>query len=91
MRNNVFGALIALEEISEDKLIGKKMIEAAVSLDESLAELLKVEIRRLKQLAKNGVSEEIQKTNNLVRSIIIAITLTDGKIKAGLDLYLGRS
>lgn len=76
------------ENTIDNTLLGKKMIETALNLDESLVELLKTEIRRLKLLTKNdNALEEIQKTNNLIKSIIIAITLTDEKIKTGLDLY----
>jgi hypothetical protein len=78
------------ENNCDNKIIGKKIIETAVNLDESLVELLKIEIRMLKQLTKSSDTfEELQKTNNLVRSIIIAIMLTDEKIKTGLDLYIG--
>lgn len=69
------------------KLIGKKMIETAVSLDEALAEILKVEVKRLKQLAKsNNSPEDLQKTNRIIKNIIIALTITDEKIRTGIDL-----
>jgi hypothetical protein len=79
------------ESNSDNILLGKRMIETAVNLDESLVDLLKIEIKRLKQLLRNDVAyEELHKTNNLVKNIIILITLTDEKIKTGLDLYLGK-
>lgn len=71
-------------------LIGKRMIETAVNLDESLVEILKVEVRRLKQLTKgNYAPEEMQRTNNLIKNIIMALTITDEKIKTGIDLCFG--
>lgn len=74
----------------DNTLLGKRMIEIAVNLEESLVDLLKLEIRRLKQLTRNNIAlDELQKTNTLVKNIIILITLTDEKIKTGLDLYLG--
>ncbi|MDD4503955.1 MAG: hypothetical protein PHS15_03895 [Clostridiaceae bacterium] len=78
------------EKNSSNELIGRKMIETAVSLDESLIEILKIEIRRLKQLAKtNNAPEELHRTNNLIRNIIMALTITDEKIKTGIDLCFG--
>ena len=69
------------------KIIGKKMIETAVHLDESLAEILKVEVKRLKQLAKSSNAlEELQRTNHIIKNIIIALTITDEKIKTGIEL-----
>lgn len=70
-----------------NKMIGKKMIENAINLDESLAEILKVEVKKLKQLAKTtNTPEELLKTNNIIKNIIIALTLTEEKIKMGIDL-----
>lgn len=78
------------EKVIDNKLIGKKMIETAISLDESLVEILKVEIRGLKQLAKNNnAPEEMHKINNLIKNIIIALTITDEKIRTGIDLCFG--
>lgn len=70
-----------------NKLIGKKMIENAINLDESLAEILRLEVRKLKILMKTANSpEELLKTNNMIKNIIIALTLTEEKIKMGIDL-----
>ncbi len=68
--------------------LGKTLILAAINLDEALAELLKLEIRRLKQLLReDSYLEEVQKTHNLIRYIIMALTLTDEKINTGMILY----
>lgn len=70
-------------------MIGKKIIETASRLDESLAEILKVEVNRLKQLIKNKSSnDELLKTNTLIKNIIMALTVTEEKIKIGMDLYM---
>jgi hypothetical protein len=75
-----------------NNLIAKKMIEAAVSLDESLVEILRIEVKRLKQLLKGSSNiEELQRTNNLIKTIIMALTITDEKIKTGIELYDGSS
>lgn len=71
-------------------LIGKKMVETAVNLDEALVEILRVEVKRLKQLAKNNnAPEEMQKTSILIKNIIMALIITDEKIKTGIDLCFG--
>lgn len=78
-----------MDNKNADKLLlGKRMIETAINLDESLVDLLKIETRRLKQIIKEKNNfEEVQKTIKLVRNIIIVLTLTDEKIKTGLELY----
>ncbi len=78
----------------EMTLLGKKMIEAAINLDEALFSLLKVEIRRLTSALKKKESteEDARKIANLIRSLIIAIQLTNEKVETGLDLcFLKRS
>jgi len=76
-----------------NRLIGEKLIKIAINFDESLAEMLKVEVKRLKRLAKSNNAfetietfEELRKTNNLVRNIILALTITDERIRIGIDL-----
>ncbi len=71
------------------------MIKTAINFDESLAEILKIEVKRLKKLAKcNNTSntietfEELRKTNNLIRNIILALTITDERIRIGIDLCI---
>lgn len=79
-----------VENNMDNAVLGQTLILAAVSLDEALADLLKVEIKRLKQLSKEDVFfDETQKLYSLVRSIIMALTLTDEKIKAGMVLCKG--
>jgi hypothetical protein len=78
----------------DNRLIARKMIETAIKFDESLVEILKVEVKRLKQLAKsnsNSDIEELQKTNRLIKNIIIALSITDEKIKTGIDFYMSES
>ena len=76
----------------DNSLIGKKIIETAVNLDESLVEILRMEVKRMKQLAKSDIAaNEFQKTNNIIRNIIIALLITDEKIKTGIDLYMNNS
>lgn len=75
------------EKYTCNESIGKKMIEVALNLDESLVEILRIEVKRLKQLTKGDYApEEMKRTNNLIRNIIMALAITDEKIKTGIDL-----
>lgn len=68
-------------------LMGKKIIIAGINIDEGLAELLKFQIKSLKRLVKdNSPIDEIQKANSLLRNIIIALSISDEKIKLGIAL-----
>lgn len=73
----------------DDSTIGKKIIETAINFDESLVEILKIEVKRVKQLLKNNCDPmELQKTSKLIKYIIMALIITDEKIKAGIDFYM---
>lgn len=68
------------------------MLETAIHLDESLAEILKVEVLRLKKLVKtNDAPQEIQRTNHLIKNVIMALLLTDEKIRTGMELCFSDS
>lgn len=74
------------------ELIGEELIKTTINFEESLVEILKVEVKRIKKLAKNhNTLEELQKTNKLINNIIIAFMITDERIKTGLDLYMDNS
>ncbi|NLN43680.1 MAG: hypothetical protein GX152_05745 [Methanosarcina sp.] len=61
-------------------------------MDESLVEILRMEVKRMKQLAKSDIAaDEFQKTNNTIKNIIIALLITDEKLKTGIDLYMNNS
>lgn len=69
--------------------VGKRMVETAIDLEESLAELLRTEVRRLRLLIKSeNALEQVHSANTLVRTIIMTITLTEERIRTGLELYL---
>ncbi len=77
-----------MDETNLNRSIGKKMIETAINLDESLVELLKIEVKRLKQLTKSeNTLEELQRSNKLIKNIIMTLTITDERIKTALELY----
>lgn len=67
--------------------VGKKLIASAIKIDESLADLLKVETQKIKKLLKTDTSTDTFKNSNLLlRNIIFALLLTDEKIQYGIDL-----
>lgn len=69
--------------------IGKKLIESAILIDDSLAELLKEQIKLIKKrLKSNEDIDELQKYSNLIKNIIIALILSDEKIKTGIELCM---
>lgn len=71
----------------EQYLIGIKIIEAGIKLDEGLADLLKFQVKSLKRLVKDeSPIDEIQKANVLLRNIIIALNMTEEKIRSGISL-----
>lgn len=68
--------------------VGRKMIETAAEIDESVSELLKIEVKRLKQALKSGTpSDELRHAVYLIRSFIMILTLSEEKMKAGIELY----
>lgn len=71
-----------------NRLIAKKMIDTAINLDGVLVEILRIEVKKLKQFEqKDNAIEELQRTNNLIKNVIMALTLSDEKIRTGIDLY----
>lgn len=80
------------ESDTSNKLIGKRIIDSAINLDEVLTEILKKEAKVLTVGTKGGASpEELLKINSLIRNIIMALTLTDDRIKTGINLYFGNN
>ena len=75
-----------------NSLIGEKIIQNAINLDQALVEILKLEVKRMKKLAKTDDGlKELQKTNFLIKNIIIALTISDDKLQTGIDLYMAHS
>ncbi len=68
-------------------LMGVKLIETAVLLDESLVKILKIGVRRVKELIKSNNYEELHKLIHLLKYIIMVLTITEEKIRIGIDMY----
>lgn len=80
------------DSTTDNRLIGIKIIENAIKLDETLIEILKKESRILKVGSKGEINpDELQKINSLIRNIIMVLTLTDDRIKTGINLYFGNN
>jgi hypothetical protein len=71
---------------AENVLLGRRMIDAALKMEDNLAELLSVQIMHIKQLAAKDLNQEIANANNLLRNIIFSLMLTEERITRGLEL-----
>lgn len=78
--------------MNNNRLIGERIINNTINIEEALTEILKVEVKRLKKLAKtDNTLEELQITNRLINNIIITFMLTDERIRIGVDLCMDNS
>jgi hypothetical protein len=66
--------------------LGQRMIEAALKMEDNLAELLSVQIMHMKQLASKELDQEIANSNDMLRNIIFSLILTEERIARGLEL-----
>ena len=68
--------------------IGKQLIINAIKIDETLNEILKLEIRKVrKALNTDNEVDSINALSKTLRNVIIALTLTEEKIKTGMYLW----
>ena len=68
--------------------IGKQLIINAIKIDETLNEILKLEIRKVrKALNTDNEVDSINALSKTLRNVIIALTLTEEKIKTGMSLW----
>ncbi len=75
--------------LDDERRLGLKIIQTAVKIEESLAELLKFNVTKMKKLSRKKGDESIEEIfeiNKVTRNIIIALTLTDERIRMGLEL-----
>lgn len=75
------------EDTEKNYKLGKRLIDSAVTIDEALAEMLKLEIKRAKktiniQYEKDSISNLIR----VLRTVIATLILTEEKIKIGMEL-----
>ncbi|HHU63351.1 MAG TPA: hypothetical protein GXZ32_03975 [Clostridiales bacterium] len=74
-------------QLSEDYKLGKQLIKSAIIMDQALAELLKIETKKMKKLLNTpDCAEELEKSNMFLKSIIFLLTMTEEKIKNGISL-----
>lgn len=68
--------------------IGKQLIVNAISIDETLNEILKLEIKKVKNALNTQYEvDSIDALTKTLRNVIIALTLTEEKIKTGMILW----
>jgi hypothetical protein len=68
--------------------IGKQLIINAIKIDETLNEILKLEIRKVrKSLNTDNEVDSINALSKTLRNVIIALTLTEEKIKTGMSFW----
>ena len=76
-----------ISDISQNYDIGKQLIVNAIKIDETLNEILRLEIRKVKKaLNTDHEVDSINALSKTLRNVIIALTLTEEKIKTGMIL-----
>lgn len=72
----------------DDKTIAKKLLINALKMEESLADLIRIEVKILrKKVNEQNSYDEIRKINKIVKYTIFSMTLIDDKIQKALELY----
>jgi hypothetical protein len=80
--------IILIYDNKNEKYLGGKLILSALKLDESLAELLKIEVKWFKKFKMHNFDhDELKRMNTLLKNTIIALTLTEEKIRMGIELF----
>jgi len=60
----------------DEKIIGKKMLLTTIKMEESLAELLRTELKILKKESKKDYNyEDIQNVNKTMKYILLSLTI----------------
>lgn len=76
-----------LKEIEQNYDLGRKLIANAISIDEALIEILRLQMKKSKK--EIGIEYEKDSIDNLtktLRSVITILILTEEKIKVGMTL-----
>ena len=72
-------------DIEQNHDIGKQLIVSAIKIDESLNEILKLEIKKVKNaLNTEHEVDSVYSLSKSLRNVIIALTLTEEKIRTGM-------
>jgi hypothetical protein len=67
--------------------IGCKLILSAASIDEAVAEILKIEAAKIKKAVKNNSSaDNYSKLYNVMKAVVSIMILTNEKLEAGIRL-----
>ncbi|MEL7647500.1 MAG: hypothetical protein AAGU76_05375 [Sedimentibacter sp.] len=65
------------------------MIYSGIKLDEGLAEILNFQIKCMKRSVNDASIDDIQRANALLRNLIIALNITEEKVRMGIRLCEG--
>lgn len=71
---------------TENIKIARKIIDSTLKMEESLAELLSVQVLHIKKLAGGDLGDEIVRTNILMRNIIMTLMLMDENMNRAIRL-----
>jgi hypothetical protein len=83
------GDMMKLYRNLDDKLLGKMIILNAIKMEESLAEILKMEVKAIKKQIRedsNSDFENIHKSNKVIKYVLYSMTILDDRIQAGMEL-----
>lgn len=67
--------------------IGKRLILDAIGIDEALADILKLQVKKARgALVLGNETNEMEELTKTLKNIIMALTLTEEKIETGVML-----
>lgn len=76
----------------DEKILAKKLIMDSLKIEESLVNILKLEVKVFnKKLNDNIEYSELEKLNKTLKHIIYVITILDDRIQKGFDILNNNS
>lgn len=71
----------------DNQQVGRMLIRNAINMEDSLAELLRIEVKSVKKRLKDDYDYEyLQRTNKLIKYILYSMSMLDERIQVGLEL-----
>lgn len=78
--------IMRISKNMDHEYIGKRMLLSAIKIEESLAELLCVEIKILrKQIGIGGSYDEYKNVNKIIKYLIFSLSIVDDRIQERMD------
>lgn len=76
-----------MNKVVNKKALGKKIILSALKIEESLADIMRLEAKILRKKCVNGAeNEDIKRINNMIKNVLFTLTIIDDRIEKGFDL-----